>query len=56
LTELPGEQRRVFLWRYWRGLSIQEIADEVGKTRPAVAGILRRAMIAVRAALPEEEG
>ncbi len=40
---LPSEQRTALILKYWRGLTIAEVAQEMDKTVPAVAGLLHRA-------------
>src|SRR4051812_2352596 len=40
LARLPGQQRQAFLLREFSGLSYDELADELGVTRPAVESLL----------------
>ena len=43
LSELPEQQANVFCMRHLQGLSLDEIAKDTGRSRPAVAGLLIRA-------------
>ena len=51
---LPEEQRVVVLARHCRGLGLQEIAEETGRTAASVAGLLRRGLATLREQLGEE--
>lgn len=51
---LPEEQRVVLLARHCRGLGLQEIAAETGRTTASVAGLLRRGLATLREQLGEE--
>jgi len=53
LAGLPGEQGKVLTLRHALGWSIDEIAAHLGLTAPAVAGLLRRGLKALRARLEE---
>jgi RNA polymerase sigma-70 factor, ECF subfamily len=53
MARLPDEQRSVLEARYLLGLSVPEIAEAVDKTRPAVAGLLRRGLEALRVLLDD---
>lgn len=55
LASLDDEQRQAVELRYLRGLGLPEIARELGKTRPAAAGLLRRGLETLRRHLGEEE-
>jgi len=48
LTTLPEEHREVILLRYLHSQSVDQIADELERTRAAVAGLLRRGMTSLR--------
>jgi RNA polymerase sigma-70 factor (ECF subfamily) len=48
LTKLPGDQRDALLLRYYQGLPLQEIGARMGRTRPAVASLLRRGLAQLR--------
>ena len=51
LVELSEDQRRVFLLRHCDEKPVSEIARSLGKTRQAVASLLRRATVSLRDAL-----
>jgi RNA polymerase sigma-70 factor (ECF subfamily) len=53
LCEMPRMQRQVLVWRYYHGWSHGEIAEHLGSTRVAVAGLLKRGLRALRARLGE---
>ena len=48
LAELPEEQREVVILKHLRDRRLQQIADESGRTVPAVAGLLRRGLAKLR--------
>jgi RNA polymerase sigma-70 factor (ECF subfamily) len=48
LAELPEPQREVVLLKHCRGWTLQQIADHIGRTVPAVASLLRRGLEALR--------
>lgn len=54
LERLPEDQRNVILARHCRGLGLQEIAEETGRTTASVAGLLRRGLAVLREQLGEE--
>ena len=56
LMQLPAEQREVVVQRYLEGRSVASIADSLGRTVPAVAGLLRRGLEQLRSLLPEFGG
>ncbi|WP_422931343.1 RNA polymerase sigma factor [Singulisphaera sp. PoT] len=51
LAELPESQRQAVELHHLKGLSLAEIAEELGVTKPAVAGLLHRGLKALRAKL-----
>jgi DNA-directed RNA polymerase specialized sigma24 family protein len=55
-VQLPAEQREVVVQRYLEGRSVASIADSLGRTVPAVAGLLRRGLEQLRSLLPEFGG
>jgi RNA polymerase sigma-70 factor (ECF subfamily) len=48
LTALPDLQREVLLLRHCQGWSLGAISEHLGKTRPAVASLLRRGLKELR--------
>lgn len=48
LVELPELQREVLLLRYCEGWSLAAIAAHVGRSRPAVASLLRRGLASLK--------
>jgi RNA polymerase sigma-70 factor, ECF subfamily len=54
LNDLPEDQREAVLLRYHEGLSLAEAAVRLGRTRPAVASLLRRALQQLRKAFPDQ--
>jgi len=56
LVQLPAEQCEVVVQRYLEGRSVASIADSLGRTVPAVAGLLRRGLEQLRSLLPEFGG
>jgi RNA polymerase sigma-70 factor (ECF subfamily) len=51
LPELPEGQREAVELRYLQGLSLKEIAEQLGRTPGAVAGLLHRGLEALRTRL-----
>jgi RNA polymerase sigma-70 factor, ECF subfamily len=43
IDQLPEIQRQAIVLRYWEGMSLQQLAESLGKSTPATAGILHRA-------------
>jgi RNA polymerase sigma-70 factor (ECF subfamily) len=56
LDRLPDSQRRAVELRHLHGLSLPEVAAELGCSRPAVVGLLSRGMKGLRKALHAGEG
>jgi len=54
LAVLPDPQRQAVELHHLKGLSLSEIAEELGVTKPAVAGLLHRGLKALRARLAAE--
>jgi RNA polymerase sigma-70 factor (ECF subfamily) len=52
LQELPEDQREAVVLRYLQNASVSEIAATMGRTVPAVAGLLRRGLEQLRHLLP----
>jgi RNA polymerase sigma-70 factor (ECF subfamily) len=53
LAELPESQREALVLQHWHGQSLAEIADELGRTRTAVAGLLKRGLKRLRILLQD---
>jgi RNA polymerase sigma-70 factor (ECF subfamily) len=51
LGGLPEPQRQAVELHYLQGLPLTEVATELGRTKAAVAGLLRRGLDALRAAM-----
>jgi RNA polymerase sigma-70 factor (ECF subfamily) len=58
LGGLPDDQRRVIELHHLKGMPVAEVAAELGRTRPAVVGLLFRGLKKLRELLrePEEGG
>jgi RNA polymerase sigma-70 factor (ECF subfamily) len=54
IESLPEEQRQVVILRYWEDKSIREVAEQLEKSIPAVAGLLHRATKKLRTLLKDE--
>ena len=48
---LPDDRRKVLLWKYLEGLSVETIAIRIGRTAKAVESLLSRAREQVRGLL-----
>jgi RNA polymerase sigma-70 factor, ECF subfamily len=53
LAALPEDQRRAIELKHLQGLALIEVARQVGRSVPAVAGLLQRGMRALRNDLGE---
>jgi RNA polymerase sigma-70 factor (ECF subfamily) len=54
LARLPEDQRRVVELRHLQGLPVAEVAEQMGRTRPAVVGLLFRGLKKLRELLREQ--
>jgi RNA polymerase sigma-70 factor (ECF subfamily) len=54
LNRLPAAQREALVMQNWQGCSLAEIAESMGRTRAAVAGLLKRGLQQLRHELKEE--
>jgi RNA polymerase sigma-70 factor, ECF subfamily len=54
LETLPDEQRLAVELHYCRGLTLAEVAHELNRTPPSVAGLVHRGVMKLKAALGEE--
>lgn len=48
LDRLPAAQRQALVLQNWQGWTLQQIAEHMGKTRVAVAGLLKRGLRQLR--------
>jgi RNA polymerase sigma-70 factor (ECF subfamily) len=48
LNRLPEAQREALVLQHWKGWSLAEIAEHMGRTRAAVAGLLKRGLSQLR--------
>jgi RNA polymerase sigma-70 factor (ECF subfamily) len=53
LAKLPDDQRRVVELHYVKGLAVAEVAQRIGRTRPAAVGLLFRGLKRLRELLRE---
>jgi RNA polymerase sigma-70 factor (ECF subfamily) len=53
LTRLPEDQRQVVELHHLQGLPVAEVAEQMGRTRPAVVGLLFRGLKQLRQLLRE---
>jgi RNA polymerase sigma-70 factor (ECF subfamily) len=51
LAELPETQREALVLQHWQGWSVAAIADHMGKSPAAVAGLIKRGLRQLRSAL-----
>jgi RNA polymerase sigma-70 factor (ECF subfamily) len=58
IARLPDDQRRVVELHYLKGLAVADVAEQIGRTRPAAVGLLFRGLRRLRELLhePEEPG
>jgi RNA polymerase sigma-70 factor (ECF subfamily) len=55
LGSLPEAQREALVLHYWQGLKLAEVAEQLGRSSAAVAGLLQRGLKALRQLLAEPE-
>ena len=53
LARLPEDQRRVVELHYLKGLPVREVAEQMARSRPAIVGLLFRALRKLRELLQE---
>jgi RNA polymerase sigma-70 factor, ECF subfamily len=51
LSALPDAQREALILQHWQGLTLDQIAGQLGRTPAAVAGLLKRGLKQLRATL-----
>lgn len=54
MARLPDDQRAAIEAHHLRGLPVQEVGRQIGRSPAAVAGLLRRGLAALRSSLGEE--
>lgn len=54
LSQLPEAQREAIIWHYFHGCSVAEVAEHLGRTGPAVAGLVHRGLKALRGVLAND--
>jgi RNA polymerase sigma-70 factor, ECF subfamily len=55
LARLPDLMREVVVLKHCQGLTLQQIGEQIGRSVPAVASLLRRGLEALRNQLKTEE-
>jgi len=55
LAQLPDDQRRVVELHYLKGLAVADVAEQIGRTRPAAVGLLFRGLKRLRELLRDLE-
>jgi RNA polymerase sigma-70 factor (ECF subfamily) len=55
LEELPEAQREALVLQHWHGWPLARIAEHMGRSRAAVAGLIKRGLQQLRERLGEEE-
>jgi RNA polymerase sigma-70 factor (ECF subfamily) len=55
LEKLPEAQREALVLQHWHGWSLAQIAEHLGRTPPAVAGLLHRGLRQLRKHLEERD-
>jgi RNA polymerase sigma-70 factor (ECF subfamily) len=55
LEQLPEAQREALVLQHWHGWSLARIAEHLGRSRAAVAGLIKRGLQQLRTQLQEPE-
>lgn len=55
MAKLPDSQLKALVLQHWHGWSLMQIADHMGRTRTAVAGLLKRALRQLREEMQTSE-
>lgn len=53
LAELPEAQREAIIWHYFHGCTLDETGQHLGRSAPAVAGLVHRGLKSLRGVLGE---
>ncbi len=48
LSRLPDAQREALILQHWHGWQLAQIAEQMGRSRTAVAGLIKRAIQTLR--------
>lgn len=55
IEQLPDQQRDAIMLRYFQKTTLEEIANHMQKSKPAVAGLLKRGLATLRERLNKED-
>jgi RNA polymerase sigma-70 factor (ECF subfamily) len=55
LAQLPEAQRQALIWQHWQGWSLEEIGQKLGRSRAAVAGLIKRGLQQLRVHLGQQD-
>jgi RNA polymerase sigma-70 factor, ECF subfamily len=55
VQDLPQAQREAVVLYYWQGCTLAEIAEQLGRSRAAVAGLLRRGLDKLRESMARSD-
>lgn len=55
MARLPQTQRDALILQHWHGFKLAEVAEKMGKSRVAVAGLIKRAIQTLREQLTEPD-
>jgi len=55
VAELPEAQREAVVLHYWQGQTLAQVAEQLGRSAAAVAGLLQRGLKSLRTLLMEPE-
>ena len=55
IEELPQQQRDAIMYRYFQRSSLEQIAAQMDKSKPAVAGLLKRGLESLRERLRRDD-
>lgn len=56
MQKLPGSQREALILQVWQGKTLAEIAEQMGRTTQAVAGLLKRGLSQLRQSMCASDG
>lgn len=54
MGDLPEAQREAIIWHYFHGCTLAEVGEHLGRSGPAVAGLVHRGLKALRGVLADE--